>query len=97
MTASTAGHLDGNSDYGSDFNPEEEEILNRLLRQLPPKPVSDLDDDETPRATRLSRHTRYGSQEKSRNEGIRQISIEIESPASSSTICKSHSTRAWQV
>lgn len=96
MTASTAGPLDGNSDYGSDFNPEEEEILNRLLRQLPLKPVSDLD-DETPRPTRLSRHARFGSQEKSRNEGRGQISIEIESPASSSTICKSHSTWAWHV
>lgn len=51
---------DGISDYGSDFTPDEEEILNVLLQQAPAGSTTDLDlllkdieDDEGPRGARM--------------------------------------------
>lgn len=100
MNASTAVPQDGNSDYGSDFTPEEEEILNTLLQLSPPDPVSDLDlllagidDDENLHAATQSYH---GNQERSRlfyqrrKEGKRQISISIDANSSTSGKLSTH-------
>ena len=100
MNASNAIPQDGNSDYGSDFTPEEEEILNTLLQLSPPDPVSDLDillagidDDENLYAATQSDH---GIQEKSRlfhqrrKEGKRQISISIDANSSTSGKLSTH-------
>lgn len=111
MNASTTGSPDGNSDYGSDVTPEEEEILTRFLFQSSlPKPILDIDllpadieNDENPHAPRLSHHAGYRSQERNRHfvqrrgEGKRQISIGIERDASSSVNGKLHLMLAWQV
>lgn len=112
MNASPPAPQDGNSDYGSDFTPEEEEeILTKLLLQSPlPTPILDIDllladieNDENPHAATLFHHAGYGSQERNRrfvprrSEGKRQISIEIERDVSSSITCKLHPMLAWQV
>lgn len=86
-----AGPQDGKSDYGSDFIPEEEEILSRVLQSLPPRPVpeldllpADVDGDENAHAATSLYHARYGSQRRSphlvqrRNERKGQISVESE-------------------
>ena len=56
---------DGVSDYGSDFTPDEEEIVNALLQQVPAESVvdsnlllRDIEDDEGPRGARLPRALR---------------------------------------
>ena len=53
---------DTDSDYGSDFTPDEEEILSSLLQQAPITPTEDsglilrdLEDDEGPRHARMPR------------------------------------------
>ena len=62
MHAPSIDQLDDSSDYGSDFTPDEEGILNELLSKLPPEPsvdpkffVKDIEDDEGPRGTRVPR------------------------------------------
>lgn len=54
--------LSSTSDYGSDFTPDEEEILNGLLQRLPvgsPSPLGlllkDIEDDETPLGAKVPR------------------------------------------
>lgn len=97
MNDSTAGPQDGNSDYGSDFTPEQDEILNRLLQPPPPKLVpdlelllADLNNDENPHAARSPYHVRYEIQERSqdllqrRKEAKSHISVKLE------TSCKLH-------
>ena len=90
MGASTVDLEDGSSDYGSDFTPDEEEILSRLLQlqQRPPKLISDvgllLADIEDEGKTQLSRpkppdrigfETREGGGE----EGEARLPVEMES------------------
>lgn len=103
MDDSIAGPQDGNSDYGSDFTPEQDEILNRLLQPLPPKLVPDLEllladlsNDENPHAARTPYHVRYESQERSRDlverrkDGKSQISVKLE------TSCKLRPRWRWR-
>lgn len=54
--------ISSTSDYGSDFTPDEEEILNGLLQRLPvgsPPPVDlllkDIENDETPLGAKFPR------------------------------------------
>lgn len=103
MNASTADPQDDNSDYGSDFTPEEEDILNGILLQPSRRPnhypdldllPADIADDENTYATTLHYNPCSGSQERSWHfgqrpiEGKSRISIKIGSYGSSSTICK---------
>ena len=62
MEGSILEQQDGISDYGSDFTPDEEEILNILLQQVPAKSIADSDlllkdieDNESPRGARFPR------------------------------------------
>ena len=62
MDGAILGQQDGISDYGSDFTPDEEEILNVLMQQVPAEAVTDLDlllkdieDDEGPCGARIPR------------------------------------------
>lgn len=62
MAADVAERQDGFSDYGSDFTPDEEEILSRFLQQAPLEPdnpitdpdllLKDIEDERTPRGAR---------------------------------------------
>jgi len=57
------------SDYGSDFTPDEEEILNGLLQQVPDQgdnpntdpdqQLKDIEDNEGPRGARIPRRLGY--------------------------------------
>lgn len=55
MDTSTADHLDRESDYGSDFTADEEEILKQLLLQQQPRPPIPLDPDFDPLQADLDR------------------------------------------
>lgn len=84
---------DGNSDYGSDFTPDQEEILNRLLQDTPPNSV--IEDNENLTTSRSS----FESGQNPRRRGAHSIqrwkkaksrvSIEIEGHDGSFTIGKS--------
>lgn len=80
MDASTADLQDGISDYGSDFTPDEEEILLRLLhpQQHPPKLIADVEDEGNPQLAG-SELRGHGIGEGGREEGEARLSIEIES------------------
>ena len=41
-----ADHLDRESDYGSDFTPDEELLLSQVLQRLPPTLTPDLDPND---------------------------------------------------
>ncbi|MCJ1466968.1 hypothetical protein MMC07_005590 [Pseudocyphellaria aurata] len=103
MNASSAEVQDGNSDYGSDFTPEEEDILNRILLQSSPSPnfypvldllPADIVDNENTHAARLHYNPRNGSQERSWHcsqrpiESKSRIPITIDSHSSSSSIVR---------
>ncbi len=63
MAADVGEQQDGFSDYGSDFTPDEEEILRSLLQRAPPEqdnPITDpdlllkdIEDERTPRGARV--------------------------------------------
>ena len=60
MTLPIAEQQDSFSDYGSDFTPDEEEILNGLLQSEPLYPgldsdlcVKDIEDEEYPRGAKV--------------------------------------------
>ena len=65
MEKAVIGQEDGFSDYGSDFSPDQEEILNRLLHQSPEQddcPISDpglllqdIEHEQGPRGARVPR------------------------------------------
>ena len=65
MEHSVTEQEDGSSDYGSDFNPDEEDLLKSLLQQPPSEadnPIADPDlrlkdfkDDFTPKSARVSK------------------------------------------
>lgn len=65
MEMPVIGQEDGFSDYGSDFSPDQEEILNRLLYQSPEQndcPISDpglllqdIEHEQGPRGARVPR------------------------------------------
>ena len=65
MEMPVIGQEDGFSDYGSDFSPDQEEILNRLLHQSPEQddcPISDpglllqdIEHEQGPRGARVPR------------------------------------------
>ena len=106
MYAPSIDQLDDSSDYGSDFTPEEEGILNELLSKLPPEPsvdstffLTDIEDDEGPRGPRVPRV--LGRERRSRPEdnplqGLETspgIAVEVEvdgGSGSSTTIGKLH-------
>lgn len=62
MATAVAEQQDGFSDYGSDFTPDEEEILRGFLPQAPLEPdnpitdpdllLKDIEDERTPRGAR---------------------------------------------
>lgn len=90
MRTSIADLEDGSSDYGSDFTPDEEEILSRLLQlqQRPPMLISDvgplLVDIEDERMLQSSGQTPldrvgYETREGGREEGKARLSVEFES------------------
>ena len=63
MDMPITGQQDGVSNYGSDFSPEEEEILNGLLHQSPEQDdgpnkdpdllLQDIEHDQSPRGARV--------------------------------------------
>lgn len=73
MDMPVADQQDGFSDYGSEFTPDEEEILNGLLHQSPEQDdgpnrdpdflLKDLKDEEGPRGARILRRQGQQSQE----------------------------------
>lgn len=83
MDASTADLQDGGSDYGSDFTPDEEEILLRLLypQQRPLKLIADVEDQGNPQlaGSELPDHIGHGTGKGGREEGEARLSVEIES------------------
>lgn len=90
MGASTVDHEDGCSDYGSDFTPDEEEILSRLLQlqQRPPKLISDVEllladigDEAKPQLSRPNPTDRIGfeTREGGWEEGEARLPVEMES------------------
>lgn len=90
MGASTADLEDGSSDYGSDFTPDEEDILSRLLQlqQRPPKLISDvgplladIEDEGKPQLSRPKLPDRIGfeTREGGWEEGEARLPVEMES------------------
>lgn len=58
MVSSPINHQEELSDYGSDFTPDQEEILNGFLQQEPVPSdsdilIKDIKDEETPRGARI--------------------------------------------
>ena len=80
MDVSTADLQDGGSDYGSDFTPDEEKILLRLLhpQQPPPKLIADVEDEGNPQLAE-SELPGHGTGERGGEEGEAILSVEIES------------------
>ncbi|KAL8798242.1 MAG: hypothetical protein Q9182_006832 [Xanthomendoza sp. 2 TL-2023] len=66
----TPVEADTTSNYGSDFTPDEEEILHSLLHEAPAATLAegldlalkDINDNETPRGARISRRSLYRQQ-----------------------------------
>ncbi len=88
---------DGISDYGSDFTPDEEEILNVLLQQVPVESTTDLElllkdieDDEGPCGARVPRTLRLERRSSSLRIQAAEASlpIEVEWDNSSTTISR---------
>ena len=83
---------DGDSDYGSDFSPEEERILTNLLQQytLPEQHTGDLapngvEDDENPRGAKVpSQSSSQRSQRASRRSKpvYRRVSFDLKEDGS---------------
>ena len=99
------GQQDGLSDYGSDFTPDEEEILNGLLQQAPHKTdthpsfqLRDIEDDESPRGARVL--CRLGHERRSYDaptmqppvQEKRRVTIQIDGDSSLPTNSKSPPT-----
>ncbi|KAL8675982.1 MAG: hypothetical protein Q9186_007450 [Xanthomendoza sp. 1 TL-2023] len=74
----TPVEADATSNYGSDFTPDEEEILHGLLQEAPAATLADgldlvlkdINDNESPRGARIPRMSRY-KQQRSRRSSIR--------------------------
>lgn len=83
MDASTADFQDEGSDYGSDFTPDEEKILLRLLhlQQGSPKLIADVEDEGNPQlaGSELPDRVAYGTGERGGKDGEAILSVEIES------------------
>lgn len=83
MDASTADLQDGGSDYGSDFTPDEEKILLRLLhpQQGPPKLIADVEDEGNPQlaGSELPDGVDHETGERGGEESEAILSVEIES------------------
>ena len=78
---------DGISDYGSDFTPDEEEILNGLLQRVPAESVSesdlllkDIEENEGPRGARVPRTKWHERRDSSlRSHAVEKgLSVEVE-------------------
>lgn len=98
MDGVASAYEDGNSDYGSEINSDEEVSLTELLQQAPSKQgtapplvLQDIEDNEGPRGARLPR--RLGRERRDREETPVQmpntrphdrIAFEIESYRSAS-------------
>ncbi|KAL8967914.1 MAG: hypothetical protein Q9183_002708, partial [Haloplaca sp. 2 TL-2023] len=76
------------SDYGSDFTPDEEEILRILLQQTPPTVatdpglvLNDLEDNESPRGAKVHwlhvRQQQPGSSQSSSQKHTPHLPIEV--------------------
>ena len=102
MDTSTGISQDGNSDYGSDFTIEQEEILNRLLQETLPTSVPDLyhqladieDDEDSPTSrsslkSRQSHRSRRGHSSPRWKKAKTRVPIHIEGHDGSSTTGKS--------
>lgn len=86
MVTSVTDQQDGFSDYGSDFTPDEEEILRGLLQQVPDpedNPNADIDlllrnnqDDEPPRGAKIPR--RLGYEQKGSTSHAPECSITVQ-------------------
>jgi hypothetical protein len=99
------GQQDGLSEYGSDFTPDEEDILIGLLQQAPLSPstattipdlqLKDIEDDEAPRGAKVLR--RLGHERRSYDVGHmqpavqekRRVTIQIDGDSSLPTNCMS--------
>lgn len=83
MDVPTADLQDGSSDYGSDFTPDEEKILLRLLhpQQRPPKLIADVEDEGNPQfaGSELPDRVGHGTEGRGGEEGEAILSVEIES------------------
>ena len=99
MDTTVADRQDGLSDYGSDFTPDEEEILIALLHQAPEQDdgpntdpdllLKDTDDHERPRGARVPR--RQGQQiQANSNLSFSQTSVTIQ--LDSGNNCPANST-----
>ena len=74
MDVPVTDQQDGLSDYGSDFTPDEEEVLNALLHQAPEQLqddgpnrdpdilLKDIENEQGPRGARVPRHQGQQSQ-----------------------------------
>ena len=103
MDISIANALEEKSDYGSDFTLDEEEILNGILQQPPPKlvsypdlPLANTEDNENIYTARIPPDSRYRTLGSSAGafwkekwkKGKSKIPVEIESHGSVSTAGK---------
>ena len=80
---------DGLSDYGSEFTPDEEEILNGLLQRVPFEPnnqttlpslqLRDIEDDEVPRGAKVLRRLGHERRSYDDPEMQRQPSVQEKS------------------
>lgn len=98
LHAPSINEREDHSDYGSDFNSDEEGLLDQLLAELPNEPgadlklvVEDIEDDEGPRGARVPRV--LGQERRNRSEGtswqgpnpFQAIAVEVELDSGSST------------
>lgn len=91
MDGAVPSHGGEGSDYGSDFNSDEEVILHDLFSQIPEKQITspplffkDIEDNEAPRGARMprilerERHQRATVSSHRNNASKRRIPVEIE-------------------
>ncbi|KAL8697808.1 MAG: hypothetical protein Q9224_002135 [Gallowayella concinna] len=99
----TPVEADATSNYGSDFTPDEEEILHGLLQEAPAAILADgldlvlkdINDNESPRGARIPRMSRY-KQQRSRRSSIRtrkqrsHVALEVADDNSDISAHRSH-------
>ena len=91
MDGVAPSYIGGESDYGSDFNPDEQVILNSLLEQTqnnlasgPAVVLTDINDYEGPKSARVPRVLARKRRDSATNSRMRKassknrISVEIE-------------------
>lgn len=106
MDGVAPSHEDGGSDYGSEFNFDDEVILNSLLEQTPDKRnigpllvLNDIEDHEGPKGARVPRvlgqkRRQYATELRLAKTGSqRRIPVEIEGHRSVSAPSESRTQR----